>query len=82
MWKAGRHSISLDAAINALERAATLPRRYFDAMTTASRYTAPAMALHRLLALIIVGAFSVGTYLADLPSSPQRLKRAGLCLPH
>lgn len=38
------------------------------------RYSRTAMALHWLLALLIVGAFSVGVYMADLPFSPQRLK--------
>ena len=38
------------------------------------RYTSTAMALHWLLALAIVGAFSLGLYMADLPFSPQRVK--------
>ncbi|HJV59545.1 MAG TPA: cytochrome b [Albitalea sp.] len=38
------------------------------------RYTAPAIALHWLLAAAIVTSFSVGTYMADLPLSPMRLK--------
>ncbi len=45
--------------------------------TTASprlRYTGPAIALHWLLALMIVGAFGVGVYMSDLPVSPIRLK--------
>jgi cytochrome b561 len=32
------------------------------------------MALHWLLGLMIVGAFAVGLYMADLPMSPSRLK--------
>jgi cytochrome b561 len=46
-------------------------------MNTAStprRYTGTAIALHWLLALALVGIFSVGLYMADLPFSPQRLK--------
>ena len=39
-----------------------------------TRYTAAAIALHWLLALAIVGAFSLGLYMADLPLSPQRVK--------
>ena len=39
-----------------------------------NRYTATAIALHWLLALALVGIFSVGLYMADLPFSPQRLK--------
>ena len=39
-----------------------------------TRYTATAIALHWLLALAIVGAFSLGLYMADLPLSPQRVK--------
>lgn len=38
------------------------------------RYTAPAIVFHWLLALMIVVSFSVGTYMADLPLSPTRLK--------
>ncbi len=38
------------------------------------RYTGPAIALHWLLALMIVGAFGVGVYMSDLPVSPSRLK--------
>ena len=41
---------------------------------TESRYTAPAIALHWLLALALLTSFSVGLYMADLPVSPQRLK--------
>ena len=37
-------------------------------------YGAPAIVLHWLLALMIVGAFGVGLYMADLPVSPSRLK--------
>jgi len=37
-------------------------------------YTRTAIGLHWLLALMIIGSFSVGTYMADLPFSPQRLK--------
>ena len=45
-------------------------------MTPASstRYTSTAIALHWLLAVAIVGAFSLGLYMADLPFSPQRVK--------
>ena len=39
-----------------------------------TRYTATAIALHWLLALAIVSAFSLGLYMADLPLSPQRVK--------
>ena len=38
------------------------------------RYTGPAIALHWLLALMIVGSFGVGLYMSDLPVSPSRLK--------
>ena len=40
----------------------------------AQRYTRIAMAFHWLLALMIVGSFSVGVYMTDLPFSPERLK--------
>ncbi len=42
--------------------------------STATRYTAPAIGLHWLLALMIVGSFSLGVYMTDLPFSPTRLK--------
>ena len=38
------------------------------------RYSPLAIALHWLLALALVGSFSVGLYMADLPFSPARLK--------
>jgi cytochrome b561 len=38
------------------------------------RYTGPAIALHWLLALAILGIFGLGVYMADLPFSPWRLK--------
>ena len=50
------------------------------------RYTGPAIALHWLLALAIVGSFCVGLYMTELPISPQRLKLynwhkwAGICI--
>jgi cytochrome b561 len=40
----------------------------------ANAYGGVAIALHWLLALAIVGSFSVGLYMSDLPFSPQRLK--------
>ena len=46
-------------------------------MNTAStprRYSGFAIVLHWLLAVALVGIFSVGLYMADLPFSPQRLK--------
>ena len=43
-------------------------------MRPATRYTPVAIALHWLLALAIVGSFSVGLYMSDLPFSPLRLK--------
>jgi cytochrome b561 len=39
-----------------------------------TRYTTVAIALHWLLALMIVVSFSVGVYMSDLPFSPTRLK--------
>ena len=39
-----------------------------------NRYNGFSIALHWLLALALVGIFSVGLYMADLPFSPQRLK--------
>ena len=39
-----------------------------------ARYTLPAIGLHWLLAVMILGSFGVGLYMADLPFSPSRLK--------
>jgi cytochrome b561 len=39
-----------------------------------TRYTLTAIVLHWLLALLLVGLFCVGVYMADLPFSPTRLK--------
>ncbi len=38
------------------------------------RYAPLAIGLHWLIALMILGSFSVGLYMADLPFSPQKLK--------
>ena len=52
----------------------------------ADRYSLPAIALHWVLAVAIVGAFSLGAYMTDLPFSPTRLKLynwhkwAGVCI--
>ena len=40
----------------------------------ATRYDQIAIALHWLLALLLIGSFSFGTYMVDLPLSPSRLK--------
>ncbi len=39
-----------------------------------SSYTGIAIGLHWLIAVAIVGSFSLGLYMADLPLSPQKLK--------
>ena len=39
-----------------------------------TRYGGVAIALHWLVAIAIIGSFSVGLYMADLPLSPQKLK--------
>jgi cytochrome b561 len=43
-------------------------------METAPRYTLPAIVLHWLLALLILGSLTVGVYMTGLPFSMQRLK--------
>lgn len=45
-----------------------------DPTTDQPRYTAVAMALHWLLALLILALFVLGVYMTDLPFSPTRLK--------
>lgn len=42
--------------------------------TTSTRYSAPAIALHWLLALMIFGSLAFGWYMSGLPFSMQRLK--------
>lgn len=42
--------------------------------STAAHYTHFAIALHWLLALMLVGIFLVGLYMVGLPFSPQKLK--------
>ena len=39
-----------------------------------ARYTGPAIALHWLLALMVVASLGLGLYMSDLPFSPTRLK--------
>ncbi len=43
-------------------------------LTTAPRYTLPAIVLHWLLALMLAMSFSVGLYMHELPFSMTRLK--------
>jgi cytochrome b561 len=38
------------------------------------RYTLPAIVLHWLLAMALIGMFGIGLFMADLPISPLRLK--------
>ena len=42
--------------------------------TRLDRYSRTAIGLHWLLALMIIGSFGVGLYMADLPMSPLRLR--------
>lgn len=42
--------------------------------TPVHRYTTPAITLHWLLAVMIVGSFAFGLYMTSLPFSPARLK--------
>ncbi len=43
-------------------------------MSSPARYTGPAIALHWLLALMILGSLGMGLYMTGLPFSPARLK--------
>jgi cytochrome b561 len=43
--------------------------------TLSTRYTNTAIALHWLLALMIIGSLSFGLYMVDLPFSPARVKQ-------
>jgi cytochrome b561 len=45
-----------------------------SATTAPQRYTATAIGLHWLLALLLVGTFSLGVYMHELPFSPSRLQ--------
>lgn len=53
-----------------------LPNPNFNhrAGQVALRYSAPAIVLHWLLAAAIIGSFSLGIYMTELPFSPTRLK--------
>ena len=42
--------------------------------SASARYTGPAIALHWLMALVIIGLFVLGVYMHDLPFSPTKLK--------
>jgi cytochrome b561 len=53
---------------------ADTPSSSLDAAPRGPRYDLFAMALHWLLAVLIVGAFGVGLYMTGLPFSPLRLK--------
>lgn len=43
-------------------------------LAPSARYSTPAIALHWVHALAIIAALAVGSYMTDLPVSPQRLK--------
>jgi cytochrome b561 len=45
-----------------------------DRKTAPARYTGVAIGLHWLMAIALVGSFSLGTYMHDLPFSPTKLK--------
>jgi len=47
-------------------------------MSSANRYSLPAIVLHWVLGLSILGAFAMGLYLDDLPFSPTKLKLINL----
>ena len=42
---------------------------------SALRYTAPAIAFHWLLAVLIIASFAFGLYMVELPFSPGRIKQ-------
>ncbi|GGY27873.1 cytochrome b [Paludibacterium paludis] len=46
-------------------------------MQTVNRYSAPAIALHWLMAVLIVAAFSLALYMDGLPLSPAKFKLIG-----
>jgi cytochrome b561 len=46
----------------------------YQTPTKTERYTSTAMLLHWVLAIALVGIFSLGLYMTSLPFSPQRLK--------
>jgi cytochrome b561 len=66
----------LKQIVNPLQKQRYLESLDFHAMNTAhrSRYGLTAIALHWLLALLLVGLFVLGLYMTSLPFSPQRLK--------
>ena len=48
--------------------------RSTPAPDSGARYTRVAIALHWLIAFALIGSFSVGLYMVDLPLSPQKLR--------
>jgi cytochrome b561 len=62
------------AGVNSAEPAAVAASAHCAPMQAALRYTPPAIALHWLLALMIVGMLGFGVYMTGLPMSPARLK--------
>src|SRR5436190_18688420 len=43
-------------------------------MTETNRYTASAIALHWIIFVLIAGGWALGSYMSELPFSPQKLK--------
>lgn len=52
----------------------TLSASSLPTMTPTHRYTLPAIALHWLLAALLLGLLGLGWYMVDLPFSPAKLK--------
>jgi cytochrome b561 len=48
--------------------------RSTSASNSTTRYTRVAIGLHWLIAVALVGSFSVGLYMVELPLSPQKLR--------
>ncbi len=51
-----------------------MPMNQASLSATVQRYTAPAVLLHWLIALLIFGLFPLGLYMSDLPLSPRKIE--------
>lgn len=58
-----------------LQATTGLPSAPLRPLQPRARYSGTAIAFHWLLALLIIGSFSFGVYMSDLPFSPSRIRQ-------
>jgi cytochrome b561 len=64
----------MKGGVGPADRLQCAPSADRELVMASPRYTLPAIALHWLLALMILGTLAYGLYMTDLPMSPSRLK--------